>query len=146
LGRQDAAEKWWLRAAREKGDFQQMSVLDVSDTTFWSGLAFKRLKKDQEAAAIFQRVHGYSLELESIEPKIDYFATSLPAMLLFEDDLACRNRIYALFLRAQAAAGMERAEECETLLRQVLEMDGNHNGAADLLRLTQKPRKEIVVS
>jgi hypothetical protein len=40
--------------------------------------------------------------LESTAQKIDYFATSLPAMLLFEVDLVRRNKHHALFLRSQA--------------------------------------------
>jgi tetratricopeptide (TPR) repeat protein len=145
LGRNNEAAAWWQRAAREKGDFQQMSVLDVSDMMFWSGLALQRLEKKQEAVAIFQRIYDHSVGLESAEPKIDYFATSLPAMLLFEDDLFRRKRIYALFLRAQAVAGLGRSSECGDLLTQVLQMDCSHAGAADLLRQMQKPPEKTMV-
>lgn len=145
LGRNDAATAWWQRAAREKGDFQQMSVLDVSDMTFWSGLALQRLGEIQDAAAVFQRIYDHSLDLEAAEPRIDYFATSLPAMLLFEDDLFRRKQINALFLRAQAAAGLGRSSECDDLLTKVLQMDCNHAGAADLLRQMQEPPEMMVL-
>lgn len=144
LGRSDEMAACWQRAAREKGDFQQMSVLDVSDMTFWSGLALQRLGEIQEAAAVFQRIYDHSLDLEAAEPRIDYFATSLPAMLLFEDDLLRRNRINALFLRAQAAAGLGRSSECDDLLTKVLQMDCNHAGAADLMRQMQEPPEMMV--
>jgi hypothetical protein len=55
-------------------------------------------------------------------------------MLLFEDDLHRRNVIGARFLRTQALAGMGQTDEAEQLLEAVLNLDGNHAGAADLLK------------
>jgi tetratricopeptide (TPR) repeat protein len=127
------ARVWWLRAAQEKGDFQQMSVRDISDMTFWTGLALRRLGRQDEAANLFTRIYDYSIELESTPPNLDYFATSLPAMLLFNDDLARRNRVAALFLRAEALAGLSRAGEAQSLLEEVLKLDRSHAGASDLL-------------
>jgi tetratricopeptide (TPR) repeat protein len=130
-----SAAHWWQLAARQKGDFQQMSLRTVSEMTFWSALALQRLGSAAQAHALFEQIHDHSVALENAEPKIDYFATSLPAMLLFEEDLRQRNRIDALFLRAQAAAGLGRTHEAAALLRLVLAADGNHAGAAHLLGL-----------
>lgn len=134
-GDDENASTWWLRAAQQKGDFQQMSAREVSDKTFWAGLALQRLGKQDEAAALFLRIYDYSVQLESTQPKIDYFATSLPAMLLFNEDLAQRNRIGAIFLRAQSLTGMNRVAEAQSLLQDVLKLDAGHAGASDLLRL-----------
>lgn len=133
LGNDEDARAWWLRAAQQKGDFQQMSVREISDKTFWSGLALQRLGKQEESSALFAHIYDYSVVLESAEPKIDYFATSLPARLLFNEDLAQRNRIEAIFLRAQALAGMRRIAEALGVLQNVLKLDGSHAGASDLL-------------
>jgi tetratricopeptide (TPR) repeat protein len=146
LGRKDDAVAWWSRAAHQKGDFRQMAVRDLSDMTFWTGLAWLRLGRKPEAEALFQRLHDYSLELEHAEPRIDYFATSLPTMLLFEDDLRRRNRIDALFLRAQAAAGLGRAAPSKQLLHEVLSLDKSHTGAADLLQHIANPAEPAGVS
>jgi tetratricopeptide (TPR) repeat protein len=134
MQRNEAAASWWDRATWQKGDFQQMSVRSISDMTFWSALSYQRLGKAQEAEALFQKIYIYSIELEQTEPKIDYFATSLPAMLLFNEDLSRRNRVDALFLRAQACTGLGDTAKAERLLHEVLQIDGNHTGAADLLR------------
>ena len=61
--------------------------------TFWTGMAHARLGCAKHAKEIFQKIYDYSLELEQQVPKIDYFATSLPAMLLFENDLAAQNQV-----------------------------------------------------
>ena len=133
-GDDENARTWWLRAARQKGDFQQMSVQDVSDLTFWTGRALERLGRQDEAANLFTHIYDYSLELERAQPKIDYFATSLPAMLLFNEDLVRRNHIDALFLRAQALTGLSRTAESKSLLQEVLALDRSHAGASDLLQ------------
>ena len=73
--------------------------------------------------------------VEKAIPKIEYFATSLPAMLLFEDDLEKRNGVNALFLKAQALYGLGQVAASEKLLRHVLKQDANHSGAHDLFAL-----------
>jgi hypothetical protein len=54
-------------------------------------------------------------------------------MLLFEDDLAKRNRITALFLEAQACIGLSYANRGHRLLDRVLELDPSHTHAWDLV-------------
>jgi tetratricopeptide (TPR) repeat protein len=123
----------WERAAKHRGDFQQMQVHSISDTTYWSGQALVSLGRNGEAKKVFQEIFDHSLELELQTPKIDYFATSLPTMLLFEEDLVLRQKISSKFLRAQALLGLGRLAEGTALLEEVHELDANHSGAADLL-------------
>ena len=133
-GNADRANLWWRKAASRCGDFQNMSVQPVSDMTYWSGLALRRLGRHAEAHALFLTIETHANTLENESPKIDYFATSIPTMLLFREDLVRRNLIEAKFLRAQAYLGLDRKPEALDLLRSVLEMDHNQARAADLLR------------
>jgi tetratricopeptide (TPR) repeat protein len=128
------AKCWWQQASREAGDFQQMSVLPVSDMTYWRGAAFKKLEQPEQADEVFRNIAAYADELEMQEPKIDYFATSLPTMLLFHEDLGHRNRVLAAFLRAQATYGSNGAAAAVPMLRAMLALDSNHAGASDLLQ------------
>jgi hypothetical protein len=65
---------------------------------------------------------------------IEYFATSLPDLLLFEDDLEKRNRVECLFLRGLAKQGLgQGADACEDY-REVLRLDSNHIWAQEQLR------------
>jgi len=128
------AERHWARAASQKADFQQMQVQSVSDMTYWSAQALVRLGLIEEATLLFQQILDYSFVLENAPVKIDYFATSLPALLLFEEDLERRQKISATFLRAQAYAGLGRVEESLSLLEEVLLLDQNHSAAKDLLK------------
>jgi hypothetical protein len=141
-GNQAEAERWWRLAARETGDFQQMSVLTISDMTYWRGDALKKLNLREQAQQVFEGIAAYADALEQQEPKVDYFATSLPTMLLFHEDLAHRNRVLAAFLQAQAAYGLDGAEAAIPKLRAVLALDSNHAGASDLLQQAELAASE----
>lgn len=110
-----------------------MQVRSISEMTYWSGMALRRLGREQEAIGLFDEILAYAEDLDKATPKIDYFATSLPTMLLFEEDLSKRQHITATFLRAQALLGLERDTEAKLALEEVFELDRSHAGALDLL-------------
>jgi tetratricopeptide (TPR) repeat protein len=127
------AREWWERAAKYKGDFQEMRVKSFSEMTYYNALALKRLGKKAEADGLLRDLLRYADDLLLQVVKIDYFATSLPAMLLFEDDLQKRNTVTATFLQAQAQLGLGETAQARELLTKVLVLDRNHPLAADLL-------------
>jgi tetratricopeptide (TPR) repeat protein len=133
-GDEPAARKHFLAAARARGDFQEMSVLQHSETTYFSAMAMQRLHRNAEAERLFEELLAYSKTLGATEPKIDYFATSLPAMLLFEDDLPSRQQINAMLLEAQARIGLCEHDRALDLLRGILRRDPSHLLATNLLR------------
>ena len=100
--------------------------------TYWSAMAMRRLGREAEAESLFGEILNYAEELEKSAPKIDYFATSLPTMLLFDEDLAKRQHITATFLRAQALLGLGRVAEARAALDEVRRLDRSHMGAQDL--------------
>ena len=114
--------------------------------TYWSALAHQRLGEAAEAAAIFRSILEYSIELEAAEPAVDYFATSLPAMLLLNQDLSSQRECSARFLRAQGLTGLGHTTEAETLLREVLLSEINHAGATDLLDQIHMSRMRMAAS
>jgi tetratricopeptide (TPR) repeat protein len=133
LGDQASAKRHWLAAANFKGDFQEMSVRAFSETTYYSAQSLKRLGQNAKGNALFRALLAYGRDLQKKKAKIDYFATSLPAMLLFDDDLQFRQETTALFLQAQALLGLGQKAKTRTLLRTVLRRDPNHAMAADFL-------------
>jgi tetratricopeptide (TPR) repeat protein len=136
LGDRGSAQRNWLAAANFKGDFQEMSVRAFSEMTFYSAQSLKRLGQKTKANALFRKLLAYAGELQKEKAQIDYFATSLPAMLLFDDNLQVRQQTTALFLQAQALLGLGQKGQkakARTLLRKVLRRDPNHAMAADFL-------------
>jgi tetratricopeptide (TPR) repeat protein len=133
LGNRTTARKHWAAAARSVGDFQQMSVRAHSEMTYYSALALERLGRPAAARRMLRALLAYARELARTPAKIDYFATSLPTMLVFDEDLTERQRITATFLQAQAQAGLGQVTAAKKLLAAVLRLDPNHALAADLL-------------
>lgn len=130
------AREHWLAAARFKGDFQEMRVRSFSEMTYYSALAMRLLGEETRAQRLFRQLLKYAQALFKQPAKIDYFATSLPTMLLFDDDLTFRQQTSALLLQAQARLGLGQTEAARRLLEQVLKRDPHHALAADLLAET----------
>ena len=126
------AKQHWLAAATFKGDFQEMSVRAFSEMTYYSALAWEELGQSAKTKELFRDLFTYAQKLQKTQAKIDYFATSLPTMLLFDDDLQRRQETTALFLQAQAQLGLGRKPQAKKLLATVLQRDPNHALAADL--------------
>ena len=126
------AKQHWLAAAHFKGDFQEMSVRAFSEMTFYSALAWKKLGQPAKANKLLRDLLAYAQQLQKSEAKIDYFATSLPTMLLFDDDQQFRQQTTALFLQAQAWLGLGQKTRANALLKKVLQRDPNHALASDL--------------
>jgi tetratricopeptide (TPR) repeat protein len=103
-----------------------MSVQPFSEMTYWSGLSMQRLGMVEEAREIFEAMLAYGRDLEQQEAKIDYFATSLPSLLLFEDDLDERQRVQARLLQTVALTGLGATKEAHTLLDRVITADPNN--------------------
>lgn len=134
LGDAEAARRYWRAAANFKGDFQEMRVAAFSEMTFYSALAREKLGQAAAAKKLFRQLLVHARALAKAEAKMDYFATSLPTMLLFEDDLPFRQKTTALFLEAQAQFGLRAGAKAKNLLRLVLRRDPNHVAAASLLQ------------
>ncbi|RYY53258.1 MAG: hypothetical protein EOO09_18680, partial [Chitinophagaceae bacterium] len=62
---------------------------------------------------------------------IDYFAVSLPELLVFDVDLDLRNRIHCLYLVALGKLGLDilHNRNSDGLFNTILELDLNHQGA-----------------
>lgn len=134
LGQNHKAIDYWKKAADFKGDFQNMSVQVFSEQSYYSGLSLKALGKKIESKKLFKALLVHAKKMENTTAKIDYFATSLPTLLLFDEDLQFRQTIHARFLMAQAYDGLGQNQKSKNLLRWILKQDPHHALAADLLR------------
>ncbi len=110
-----------------------MKVRPFSEMTYYSALSREKLGQRARARKLFRDLQAYAKRLERTRAKIDYFATSLPALLLFDDDLQFRQQTTALFLQAQAQLGLGKMSAAKGLLSAVLKRDPNHALAEDLM-------------
>jgi len=112
-----------------------------SHYSYFQAQALKSLGNTEAAHEILVALAAHAQNLVTTPPKIDYFATSLPNMLLFDDDLAQRNRIESLLLAALASHGLGDAQPAINQLQQLLTEDPNHLFAAQMLGWIQSDRK-----
>jgi tetratricopeptide (TPR) repeat protein len=132
MGDEAQSARHYGRSAAQRTDFQAMAVQPFSEMNFWSGLAMQRLGQVREANALFEAMLSYGIELEQQKAKIDYFATSLPSLLLFKEDLDERQTIKARLLQAAALSGLGRNAEALRLLNLIVEAEPHHLFAAAL--------------
>ena len=131
-GNLQGARAAWTAAATFKGDFQEMSVRALSEMTFFSAMAWKHLGQKAKARRLLTALKAYAEALEKQTATIDYFATSLPTMLLFDADIQACQITTARFLKAQALLGLGQKTKARALIKDVLHRDPNHAHAADL--------------
>ena len=104
LGHEDLASVAWNAAADYSGDFVGMSAQEFSDQTCWSVRALISLGRTAEARELTDRLEQHALDLMVTPAHIDFFATSLPSLLIFHDDPNAARHAYAQLLIEQVAA------------------------------------------
>ncbi|WP_321447860.1 DUF5107 domain-containing protein [uncultured Cohaesibacter sp.] len=132
-GNQEKALKNWTLAADFKGDFLDMEVRAFSEKTYYSILSMKALGRNREADMLCDALEGYAKDLLGKTAKIDYFATSLPTMLIFEDDIQLRQTISAYVMLGQVALVRKQEDVAKDWLYRALKDDPNHALASELL-------------
>ena len=99
------------------------------DKIFYAALCYRKLGQEDKARSLFHKLINYGKQHIFDHVVMDYFAVSLPDLLVWEGDLDELNRIHCLYLLALGYYGMGDKAKAELYLRQVEEMDNNHLGA-----------------
>ena len=101
------------------------------DKIFYQGLAWKKLKDPVRSDEIFKRLIEYGQSHMEDQISIDYFAVSLPDLLVFNVDLNLRNRIHCFYIMALGNLGLDKAhaKNAGKYFDRILELDANHQGA-----------------
>lgn len=105
------------------------------DKIVYQALAWRKLGEPEKADAIFRRFIAFGEQHQDDVIRIDYFAVSLPDMLVFDIDLDLRNKIHCQYLIALGHLGLGNEEKAKGLLEDVLKLDINHQGAMTHLKM-----------
>lgn len=131
LGETDDARKYWLKAAT--GLTEPSSAIFYNDqqpdTIFYQGLALCELGAHDEAKKRFDKLVEYGKVHLNDHVKIDYFAVSLPDLLIWNDDLDVRNRQLCQYLIGLGELGNDNKKEAAVLFNEVLKTNRVHKGA-----------------
>ena len=124
-GKTEEARVYFENASR--GISEPASALYYNDqppeTIFYQGLALSKLGRENEAAARFDSLISYADLHWNDHVIIDYFAVSLPDLLVFEDDLDRKNRLHCMFMKALGLFGQGKTDESRALFDQALSID-----------------------
>ncbi|KQN38960.1 hypothetical protein ASE92_05970 [Pedobacter sp. Leaf41] len=113
------------------------------DKIFYQGLAWRKLGEDDKANIIFNDLLSYGQTHQEDQVVLDYFAVSLPNLLIFDDDLNLRNKIHCLYMSGLGLAGLGKIDEAVKTFNSIIDLDAMHFGAKShsLLLATEGLRK-----
>ena len=105
------------------------------DKIFYQGLALRKLGRENEAHGRFYRLINYGKQHIFEKQVMDYFAVSLPDLLIWEktpedgvSELDTKNLIHCKYMLALGYYGMGDKEHAERYLKDVEQLDNNHQG------------------
>ena len=115
------------------GDSEPAAAIFYNDPQpegiFYQGLAWEKLQESTLATDIFERLISYGAQHLHDTVTIDFFAVSLPDLLVFDDDLDKRNTIHCNYMMALGWLGKKDFEQASRLLDAVAAADAMHQGA-----------------
>ncbi|WP_163323751.1 DUF5107 domain-containing protein [Draconibacterium mangrovi] len=131
MGKDVEAQQFFEEAAK---GLEQVSAAmfyndQQPDTIFYQGLALQRLDKQVEAEKKFSQLIDFGTIHQNDKIQIDYFAVSLPDLLIWEDDLDVRNYQLCQYLLALGNLGIGNKFKAQQAIEEVLNIDQTHIGA-----------------
>ncbi|MCM1115044.1 MAG: tetratricopeptide repeat protein, partial [Clostridium sp.] len=126
-GKTDLARECFIKAS--SGISEPASAMYYNDqppeTIFYQGMALSKLGDTENAGSRFNKLIAYADAHINDNITIDYFAVSLPDLLVFEEDLNIKNRLHCLFMKALGLYGLGKTEESKALFEQALNINCN---------------------
>jgi tetratricopeptide (TPR) repeat protein len=107
------------------------------DKIFYQALAWKKLNEPSRANQIFEGLLEYGQQHLDDEVRIDYFAVSLPDLLIFEDDGKAGHQAHCYYMMGLGHLGLGNKEEAAACLEKVLARDNMHFGARTHLKMVE---------
>ena len=137
VGQKDKARECWEEAT--KGPQEPAAAMYYNDAKpdkiFYQGLALYKLGREGEAHGRFFKLINYGKQHIFEKQIMDYFAVSLPDLLIWEDSLDTKNLIHCKYMLALGYYGMGDKEHAERYLAEVEALDNNHQGIQQLRTL-----------
>lgn len=114
------------------------------DKIVYQALAWRKLGESKKARAIFEKFIAFGEQHKNDTMQIDYFAVSLPDMLVFDIDINQRNKLHCNYLIGLGYLGLHDIARGEQILAEVVETEINHQGAAIHLKMIPFFTEEVL--
>lgn len=105
------------------------------DKIFYAGMAWRALGNENKARAYFNRLVDYGKQHFHDHVVMDYFAVSLPDLLIWDGDLDAANRLHCLYMLALGYYGLGDNARSSRYLDEARALDINHQGIASFISL-----------
>ena len=105
------------------------------DKIFYAGLCYRKLGQEDKARGLFFKLVNYGKQHLFDHVTMDYFAVSLPDLLIWEDSLDTKNLIHCKYMLALGYLGLGDTEHALRYLTEVEALDINHQGIQQLRTL-----------
>ena len=102
------------------------------DKIFYAGLCYRKLGQEDKARSLFNKLINYGKQHIFEHQIMDYFAVSLPDLLIWDDSLDTKNEIHCKYMLALGYYGMGDKEKALKYLAEVEALDNNHQGILQL--------------
>lgn len=138
LGQMDKAHTFWGLA--KDGNTEPAAAIFYNDQKpdkiFYQGLALLKLGLTKEANTRFEKLITFGEKHLNETIKLDYFAVSLPDLLIWDDDLTFRNKIHCQYMLGLGLYGLGEVEKAKEHLALAAQMDSNHQGVQIHIKLS----------
>lgn len=107
------ASEYWNKAAVGLSDPSPAMFYNDQqpDKIFYQGLALLKLGRDHEAQMRFKKLIRFGEQHMNDAVRIDYFAVSLPDLLIWEEDIQLRNKMHCYYLIGLGSLGLHKPKE-----------------------------------
>ena len=130
LGEKAKARECWEEATR--GPQEPAAAMYYNDAKpdkiFYAGLCYRALGQEDKARSLFNKLINYGKQHVFEKQVMDYFAVSLPDLLIWEDSLDTKNEIHCKYMLALGYYGMGDKDKALKYLAEVEALDNNHQG------------------
>lgn len=135
-GMHELAHSHWELATT--GNLEPMQAIFYNDpqpaNIFYQGLACLKLGKTTDAQERFNALIRFGEKHMNQVVSMDYFAVSLPDLLVWEDDLQARHNIHCWYLMGMGYIGNGQIDQGREALLQALKLDNYHTDCQLLLQ------------
>ena len=99
------------------------------DKIFYAALCYRKLGQEDKSRSLFNKLINYGKQHLFEKQTMDFFAVSLPDLLIWEDSLDTKNLIHCKYMLALGYYGLGDKEKALKYLAEVEALDNNHVGA-----------------
>ena len=133
-GLTEKARQSWEQAT--KGPQEPAAAMYYNDAKpdkiFYQGLALLKLGRRDEANGRFYKLVNHGKQHLFDHVTTDYFAVSLPDLLIWDDSLERRNEIHCKYMLALGHYGLGDKQKAIRYLEEIRRLDINHQGILSL--------------